>query len=74
VPDRYHECILYLRPEETRGICHRILEIFDMLCFRRRVLYLLLFEGPKEMRVSFEGPEETMAICAPIPMLSHTLP
>ncbi|KAF8230746.1 hypothetical protein L208DRAFT_1280360, partial [Tricholoma matsutake] len=37
VPDRYHESILYLGPEEMRGIHHRILEISDMLCFRRRV-------------------------------------
>ncbi|KAF8224630.1 hypothetical protein L208DRAFT_1310208, partial [Tricholoma matsutake] len=85
VPDRYHESILYIGPEETRGICHRILEISDMLCFRRRVAclqpILVSFEGPEETRglsarlqciiVSFEGPEEMTAICAPIPLLSY---
>ncbi|KAF8222401.1 hypothetical protein L208DRAFT_1157614, partial [Tricholoma matsutake] len=82
-----------LGPEETRGIRHRILEISDMLCFRRRVysIFVISFKGPKETRglsvcpketrgayarlqfilVSFEGPEEMTAICAPIPLLSH---
>ncbi|KAF8230693.1 hypothetical protein L208DRAFT_1280909, partial [Tricholoma matsutake] len=45
VPDRYHESILYLRPEETRGIRHHILEISDMLCFRRRV-YSIFVSSP----------------------------
>ncbi|KAF8223562.1 hypothetical protein L208DRAFT_1316199, partial [Tricholoma matsutake] len=45
VPDRYHESILYLGPEETRGIRHRILEISDMLCFSRRV-YSIFVSSP----------------------------
>ncbi|EDR00796.1 uncharacterized protein LACBIDRAFT_333843 [Laccaria bicolor S238N-H82] len=62
VLDRHHEAILYLGPEETRGICHHIFEISVMLSFmihQEGVLYLLSFEGPEETRVSFEGPEET---------------
>ena len=47
-----------LEYEEMRGIHYSILEIFDMLCFRRRVYSLLglfksnimLFNRPKEMR------------------------
>ncbi|KAF8218745.1 hypothetical protein L208DRAFT_1131089, partial [Tricholoma matsutake] len=48
--------LLVLGPEETRGIRHRILEISDMLCFRRRVACL------QPILVSFEGPEETRAV------------
>ncbi|KIJ95982.1 hypothetical protein K443DRAFT_107937, partial [Laccaria amethystina LaAM-08-1] len=72
VPDRHHEAILYLGPEEMRGIHHRILKISVVLCFRRMAHLqhiLVSLEGPKEMRglcallqcipVSFEAPEET---------------
>ncbi|KAF8227255.1 hypothetical protein L208DRAFT_1297564, partial [Tricholoma matsutake] len=63
VPDRYHESILYLGPEETRGIRHCILEISDMLCFRRRVYSIFV--------ISFEGPEETRGLSVCILEIFH---
>ncbi|EDR01400.1 uncharacterized protein LACBIDRAFT_333320 [Laccaria bicolor S238N-H82] len=61
VLDRHHEAILYLGPEETRGIRYHIFEISVMLSFmihQEGVLYLLSFKGPEETRVSFKGPKE----------------
>ncbi|KIJ95590.1 hypothetical protein K443DRAFT_28520, partial [Laccaria amethystina LaAM-08-1] len=61
-----------LWPEDVRAIYHHILEISDMLCFRRR-MYSIFSKGPKKTRglrissffkfiiMHFEGPKETRA-------------
>ncbi|KIK09498.1 hypothetical protein K443DRAFT_25656, partial [Laccaria amethystina LaAM-08-1] len=65
-----------LWPEDMRAIYHHILEISDMLCFRRR-MYSIFFEGEKKTRAArsrgflnfiimyFEGPKETRAVEGP---------
>ncbi|KAF8225659.1 hypothetical protein L208DRAFT_1305382, partial [Tricholoma matsutake] len=57
--------LLVSGPEEMIDIHGRILEISDMLCFRRRVYSIIV--------MSFEGPEETRGLPICIPEISHIL-